>query len=619
MPAFRPLLRSRPAEVALMAAALTLLTWSGSGYQPAPGLDPSWQGALHMAWRDGLNFGEDILYTYGPYGFLHAVAFWEDGTGLAALAYSFASRFLFLGVLYLGLRRTFPLWAAALIAFVVAQIVSDISQALALAAATIGVVALTSTPGRRALTALAVVGGAATGFALLTKTNAGVATAIAVGITILALPERKRTIPLALAAAAATFLVLWLLAGQSLAALPDFAIGALRISSGFSYAMQIESGGLEWHYPAALLLSGGLAALLWQAGSTVAFDRRLGLLALGLLYGWVQFKSGFVRHDPGHATTFFAALLVLACAIPLAGRRGVALATIGATAVAALGASGTSWRSLTDPGDSVDAAFDSLALLVDGDEREERREAGRDAILAAEALTTRTREAIGDKRAHIWPMEAAIAWAEDLNWEPLPVFQNYQAYLPGLDRMNADELADPEGPEVVVVTSNDSGDGRHAGWDTPQATQELLCRFAPLVRDSKVIVVQRTGAACPAPELVGSVYAAWGQAVGVPDPTGPDKLVTVRIAGASARGFERLRGLLHKGRIRTLTVPGRDFKLTAEVADRGLPVRAGRLVDFDTGPLAQVPQVEALTLTREDQPEGGTPLRYDFYETTVSR
>src|SRR4051794_14716341 len=37
---------------------------------PQAGLDPSWRTALNLAPRQGLNFGPDVLFTLGPWGFL---------------------------------------------------------------------------------------------------------------------------------------------------------------------------------------------------------------------------------------------------------------------------------------------------------------------------------------------------------------------------------------------------------------------------------------------------------------------------------------------------------------------------------------------------------------------
>ncbi len=49
-----------------MAAA----AWGTRFSAPVDGLDPSWQAGLMMATERGMDFGTEVLFTYGPLGFL---------------------------------------------------------------------------------------------------------------------------------------------------------------------------------------------------------------------------------------------------------------------------------------------------------------------------------------------------------------------------------------------------------------------------------------------------------------------------------------------------------------------------------------------------------------------
>src|SRR5207244_11236768 len=58
---------------ALLLAALAVLLALLLFQFPSPakaGLDPSWGMVLVYAHRHGLQFGRDVAFTYGPYGFL---------------------------------------------------------------------------------------------------------------------------------------------------------------------------------------------------------------------------------------------------------------------------------------------------------------------------------------------------------------------------------------------------------------------------------------------------------------------------------------------------------------------------------------------------------------------
>ena len=64
--------RSRSAKFAVLTAA-TILLWLSTIVWPEPArpdLDPSWQQILVDAWIKGRRFGHDLVFTWGPLGFL---------------------------------------------------------------------------------------------------------------------------------------------------------------------------------------------------------------------------------------------------------------------------------------------------------------------------------------------------------------------------------------------------------------------------------------------------------------------------------------------------------------------------------------------------------------------
>jgi hypothetical protein len=162
------------------------------------------------------------------------------------------------------------------------------------------------------------------------------------------------------------------------------------------------------------------------------------------------------------------------------------------------------------------------------------------------------------------PWEIGAAWAYELDWQPLPVFQNYSAYTSSLDRLNAETIEAPDGPERIlrddteVVVPEFPGpdlDGRYPGWDPPEQQRAILCNFAPLYTDELWQVLGRVPDRCGAPREVGSVSAEAGAAVQVPSP-GPGEVVFVRIGGAGVSGLERLQTFLFHAGSRHVVVNG---------------------------------------------------------------
>ena len=142
-----------------------------------------------------------------------------------------------------------------------------------------------------------------------------------------------------------------------------------------------------------------------------------------------------------------------------------------------------------DPVSNVRDAVESARTLVDSGRRDQLIEFGHAAMEAEYGLAPEGVAAVGDHTVAIEPWEIGAAWAYELDWDPLPVFQNYSAYTPQLDRLNAEAVEDPDGPErllrhnpLVVQPEFPTADldDRFGGWDPPRtgARRALQLRAA---------------------------------------------------------------------------------------------------------------------------------------------
>src|SRR3954447_442892 len=113
----------RPHVPALLAAALvTLVSWLVKGaMEPRLDLDGAWEIALRQGLHDGLQFGPDLLFTYGPLGFLREPLLVYPMTARLAFVYGLIIHFALCAALIWGLRRALgSLWAAALVTVLLA-------------------------------------------------------------------------------------------------------------------------------------------------------------------------------------------------------------------------------------------------------------------------------------------------------------------------------------------------------------------------------------------------------------------------------------------------------------------------------------------------------------------
>src|SRR5258706_7290444 len=116
-----PLPRRFPALVAgLLVAAVALLAWPFRTL-PAASLDLSWEIGLHQAAAAGLRFGHDIVFTYGPLGFLAFPTPFVGPTSALAFVAMLLLVLAAAAVLVHESRRLFPLSVAIVVALVAAR------------------------------------------------------------------------------------------------------------------------------------------------------------------------------------------------------------------------------------------------------------------------------------------------------------------------------------------------------------------------------------------------------------------------------------------------------------------------------------------------------------------
>jgi hypothetical protein len=611
------------------ALAVAILTWGVTMVAAAPGLDGSWNAGLTMAVHQGLHFGDQIVFSYGPLGFLQSPYVLFDAMAVASFLYSAA---LYLGLavaLVAALRRSLPLAPSAVLAFLLLALLPPADQPLALAV----LVALAMLAPERAprsplaLAAFAVFAASFAAVEVLVKLSTGPAIAVVMALALLGARARPWLLLGAAALFVAELLGLWLLAGQDLATVPGFLSHSWEVLSAYSTAMLREVEVAPWKVTmatiaAALISLALVAACATQGGFRDARARWFAAAAMAVA-AFVTFKEGVVRTDAGHLSLYFATACLLWIAIPWRPRRwplllaGVAvIALIGLPvrvpgmgtkldAVANVGTAATQFRNLLSPG-----------------RRAGLRDEGRAGLRSIYRIEPRVLAALreGDPSVAVEPWETAVAWAYDFPWNPLPVFQNYSAYTTGLDDLNAAAVESPDGPARILRENPQlvfaqfktlDLDDRYVGWDPPAQQLAELCHFTTLAATQRWLALGRTADRCAAPRPVGSAEAAEGVAVPVPE-AGPGEVVFTRIHGAGVAGLEKLQSLLLHARTRRLVLDGGVYyRLIPETAGDGLLLRGDPAV-APPAPFSPLPQTTTVAV------EGsGGPVRFDFYAMRI--
>jgi hypothetical protein len=602
-----------------LGVIVALLGWRVGFHPPWPGVDPSWTAGLAMATKEGLHFGTQVVFTYGPLGFLDGSIVWYGDLGVLAFLYSAALYVGFSVALVWALRRSLPIVPSVLIAFLIVALLPLLEQSI-LVAVIVCLGVLERERSQRIINVLVVGGASFAALEALAKLSTGPIVVLVFLVAVIGVGARWWQVLGFLALLGAEILLLWLVAGQSLSTIPDFLANTWQVVSGYSAAM-ITQGLATWKVAlatlAAAIVTIGLVAASAQAGYR---DRRARWAATALMgiAAFAVFKQGVVRADLGHLNGFFSTASVLWIAIPW-GRARWQWLLAGSAVIAAMGvpARPTGLPTHLNAIANVRYATDQFRTLVSGSRRAKLINDGRFALVIGYNLDP---QMLDDLRGHtvaIEPWETAVAWAYQLDWDPLPIFQNYQAYTSRLDEVNATAVESPSGPDRILrenelrVSPTGDTDDRYPGWDPPAQARAILCNFVPLRTSTRWQVLGRTSNRCSSPQLIRSVDASSSTTVPVPEP-GRNEVVFVRIYGAGVSGLERLSTLLLHARTRRVIVNGaQSYRLIPGTASDGLLLWGSDRI-AEGGAFSEIPQAKTIDVTGANG-----DLRFSFFRMRV--
>ncbi|MGH9131965.1 MAG: hypothetical protein ACRDWV_09935 [Acidimicrobiales bacterium] len=541
---------------------LAVITWPTASLFPQGGIDQSWQATLAMAAHrafagagggaapaglvaGGAAFGARLQFAYGPLGFLTYGAAWYPGTVVASTIWLALVRVAVMASLVWSLRRSFSLpaaavlaWIAGITAFLIVTpeplIGLGVIWCLALVRAELG---------DRASAALAGALGVLGGIGLLVKFSVGLVIVVLALIAALLRPagpartgpartgpartgpgsarRRLANAGVVLAGFVLTTVIGWLATANPLGDLPAWVSSSVQVTAGYSAGMGLELTSLPGGYWRALVVALvvlGVAALEIRRQQSTAAKFGIGLLAIAVLAA--AFKEGFVRHNLHSLIYFGVAAMALAGLRAIGSRRKAALA--GGLAVLALAGFATAgWlpRTNLSPVSGVQALAHQVAVVSSGSRTAATIKTARTAMQAAYNLDPTTLSLVDGQTTWVYPWEEAVAWAyPQIRYDPPPVFQNYQAYTPALDRADAKYLASAKAPRRILVQPELALDDKYPAFEPPATRVAMMCHYAQANATPAWQVLSLVAPRCGAPRVVRSVGTGWDQWVSVPTP-----------------------------------------------------------------------------------------------------
>jgi hypothetical protein len=540
-----------------LAAVITaLMFWPQASVDAAIGPDQSTLAGVALARIHHLEWGPEIVLTYGPLAFLQNTPYYSFDQSLLATIYQpVIVAALFLGIAAALRQRHAPM-TSLLGAFLTTGIVAilhighggvsgleynEMADLAALAWAAVPL--LQHDPKRSTVFTTCTVLGAVAGLQLLVKLNAGIAiVAIALALSLLldwrAVGRHCATVT---AFAASTF-IWWVLDGQPPGNLPAWLRSSAALASGYSAA---ENDPTLLNVVAVVLILAWIGALwvMFIRGAPEIPQRLVVLLGLATL---IPAKSALAKPDIWHLYAVLSLAVVAVAITPLFGTRGRALVVVVlATTLVLLGAeyavvvlaggypSDTSRiaEALRAPAQAVDRLV-TLALPGRVDKRVAQAKARQRALYA---IPDRFIKTIGSSTVHVDPYETSAAWAYDLTWRPAPVYQTSAAYMPALDDLNSESLA--KGPDFILSRQSPASPatgvggmgGRLGVEESPRYSRALLCNYTLTGVENRWALFTHTGPHCGPLTALSKVTVHGNDVIAVPAPSGPNMAVLVGI------------------------------------------------------------------------------------------
>ena len=490
--------------------------------------DSGWSAVLSHAHQQGWQFGTDLVFTYGPAGFLVSRYFSASDAGVRMVSDALFGFAVAAGVCLLGWRMRF--WWACLLLGTLVWVSANLDPRsdflFEVGLLCWGLLCLGAS-GRRLAGCLLGFGALAV-FGALVKGTFLFMSALSVGVVVVDLALRgKFKTGAALAAGFCAGIVLgWLAAGQNLLHLGRFLARTAMMVWGYDQAMAIEGlQTLRWRAGVIVLL--GAAVVLLRALAAYANGEENRGWRQALLLGWasallfIVWKHGFVIAESAHMAFFFGfvpilalALEALPCELKLArpwvyGGTAVCCLLPLLTLQAFFFLNGP--RSLNQAVWLCRANFESLWRPAQYHRQmqpaleQERR------ILQLPQL----RQIIGGRSVDVFGCLQSYALYNGLNYRPRPVFQSYAAYSDRLMGYN-EQFYRSASPEYVLFTLQPPI-RRFPPLEDARVLRALLLDYEPVALETPFVLLKAKGAPSnPAPEAPASAGLGAGQTAAPP-------------------------------------------------------------------------------------------------------
>jgi hypothetical protein len=502
---------------------------------PEGGIDNSWRIALELAKANGLIFGQDIIYTYGPLGSLtqrFAITSTPFQFFLFDLFFFINIALLFFLLLPKPLKL-YPLLVHFIVFFFVSSMYGEwVHFLLFYSSIFLGVRFLQVK--NQWLLSYSILVGIITFFV---KANYGI---IGLGfvavLTIYSFFTKRLTLTEFLIYIVSSAIVLWLLALLLKTDLLQYFYSSIKVIGGYNEAQSLfpESrlrlvivAYLIWGLLVGLGVVYAVMNLIQNKKLSLSLFDNLFVAGCTIVIAFILVKYAFVRADDGHITAFVKLVNLPLLLLPFFATN--TLLRMGGWALITLNI--ISYLFFYQPifGKVTFSILDNLrtkTYIFPEYARDifSKPDYKPHASYPIEVLNT-----IGKKSVDIVPNEISEIYFNKLNYNPRPTLQSYQAYNQYLDNKNREKYLSATAPDFVVY-GVESTDNKYAWGDETQTLLALLQRYKPVkIWDKRLLLEKQPIIKTLKPIKSETVKLRFGQDYNIPVDTSVNTIRVLKI------------------------------------------------------------------------------------------
>lgn len=448
---------------------------------PRTGLDPSWTYGVNQAVAQGLVFGKEFIFTFGPYAGIRTHAYHPETDNLIMWGGLYLGICYVLAILYLS-RETSWVWLLVLWLILAGLIyLKDIlllSYPLLISLIVYRMTLPINHPKKLAFSTNPLF------FIILLFSPLGLLSVLKGSLLLICVPivslcflifwiKKEKTLAAAcIGSPCIAGIIFWIFSGQPITGLYYYFLNMFPIILGYSEAMAI-SGDIN-EIIIYLLAAGGVLFIIGTI-KNIPWTSKLFLFVVYAVFLFLVFKTGFVRHDQ-HAIVAGTSILIAVILLPFSIQHKffpiVLLLTIVAWGVIDRNQVGSS---------NIYVNIKSTYLYVsNGIKARTEKNILKDMFNAKiEAIKQEFPIPIMDGTADIYSFNQAYLLASGNKWSPRPIFQSYSAYTAGLANLNALHLTSERAPDNIIFKV-ESIDGRLPALEDGVSWPIILNNYLPI-------------------------------------------------------------------------------------------------------------------------------------------